>query len=321
MRCGCCSGRPRPGSFPASILYLTYWFPQRSRAQIMGLFYFGAPLAFILGGPLSGLLLEFHGVAGLEGWQWMFLIEGLLATVVGVWAFFYLDDKPAGARWLPSAEKQALSAAIAQEEHEKTAHGPSAIGAVLANPRVLYFVAIYFLIQMSVYGVIFYLPTQVGALLGKKVGLEVGLVTAIPWICALIAAYGLPRLADRTGTHRVVAAVTLAISGVGIAVSAGSAPAVALVALCFAAAGFIAVQPLFWTFPTGYLGGVAAAGGIALVNALGALGGFVAPNVKAWADSSFGSAQAGLYALAVTTLIGAALIAMLRRPVPAAVLP
>jgi MFS family permease len=314
-------GAAEAGFFPGVILYLTYWFPQRSRAQIMGLFYFGAPLAFIFGGPLSGLLLEFHGVAGLEGWQWMFLIEGLLASVVGVWAFFYLDDKPAGARWLPSAEKQALSAAIAQEENEKAAHGPSAIGTVLANPRVLYFVAIYFLIQMSVYGVIFYLPTQVGALLGKKVGLEVGLVTAIPWICALLAAYALPRMADRTGTHRIVAAVTLAISGLGIAVSAGSAPAVALIALCFAAAGFIAVQPLFWTFPTGYLGGVAAASGIALVNALGALGGFVAPNVKAWADASFGSGQAGLYTLAVTTLIGAALIAMPRRPVPAAVLP
>jgi hypothetical protein len=251
----------------------------------------------------------------------MFLIEGSLASVVGVWAFFYLDDKPADARWLPTAEKQALSAAIAQEEQAKTSHGPSAVRTALANPRVLYFVTIYFLIQMSVYGVIFYLPTQVGALLGKKVGLEVGLVTAIPWICALVAAYALPRLADRAGNHRVVAAITLAVSGLGIAVSAGSGPAVALIALCFAAAGFIAVQPLFWTFPTGYLGGVAAAGGIALVNAMGNLGGFVAPNVKAWADATFSSGQAGLYTLACTTLIGAALILMLRRPVPAAVLP
>jgi len=314
-------GAAEAGFFPGVILYLTYWFPQRSRGQVMGLFYFGAPLAFIFGSPLSGLLLELHGMAGLEGWQWMFLIEGSLASVVGVWAFFYLDDKPADARWLPTAEKQALSAAIAQEEQAKTSHGPSAVRTALANPRVLYFVAIYFLIQMSVYGVIFYLPTQVGALLGKKVGLEVGLVTAIPWICALVAAYALPRLADRAGNHRVVAAITLAVSGLGIAVSAGSGPAVALIALCFAAAGFIAVQPLFWTFPTGYLGGVAAAGGIALVNAMGNLGGFVAPNVKAWADATFSSGQAGLYTLACTTLVGAALILMLRRPVPTAVLP
>ena len=311
-------GAAEAGFFPGVILYLTYWFPSHSRGQVMGLFYFGAPLAFIFGGPLSGLLLELNGLGGIEGWQWMFLIEGLLASIVGVWAFFYLDDKPADAAWLPKLEKQALSAAIGHEEQAKTAHGPSAMRTVLANPRVLHFVAIYFLIQMSVYGVIFYLPTQVGALLGKRVGFEVGLVTAIPWLCALVAAFALPRLADRAGSHRVIAALTLAISGLGIAVSAGSGPAVALVALCFAAAGFIAVQPLFWTFPTGYLAGVAAAGGIALINALGALGGFVAPNVKAWADASFGSNQAGLYALACTTLVGAALIVALRRPIPAA---
>ncbi len=314
-------GAAEAGFFPGVILYLTYWFPARSRGQVMGLFYFGAPLAFIFGSPLSGLLLEFQGVSGLEGWQWMFLIEGLLASAVGVWAFFYLDDKPAGARWLPAAEKQALSAAIAGEDSAKAAQGHAGIAAGLANPRVLLFVAVYFLIQMSVYGVIFYLPTQVGALLGKKVGLEVGLVTAIPWLCALLAAFALPRLADRQGSHRVLAAATLAVSGVGIAVSAGSAPAVALVALCFAAAGFIAVQPLFWTFPTSYLGGVGAAGGIALINALGALGGFVAPNVKAWADISFGSPRAGLYVLACTTLVGAALILAMRRPIPVAAAP
>jgi|SRR5271165_1316349 len=306
-------GAAEAGFFPGVILYLTYWFPQSSRGQVMGLFYFGAPLAFIFGSPLSGLLLEFDGLGGLHGWQWMFLVEGGLASIVGVWAFFYLDDKPSDARWLPPAEKQALTAVLAHEERVKTADQHPGIGAVLGNPRVLHFVAVYFLIQMSVYGVIFYLPTQVAALLGKKVGLEVGLVTAIPWICALVAAYALPRFADREGNHRTLAALTLAVSGVGIAVSAGSAPAVALVALCFAAAGFIAVQPLFWTFPTGYLGGVAAAGGIALVNALGALGGFVAPNVKAWADHSYGSPQAGLYVLACTTLIGAALILGLRR--------
>ena len=314
-------GAAEAGFFPGVILYLTYWFPGRSRGQVLGLFYFGAPLAFIFGSPLSGLLLEMDGIGGLHGWQWMFLVEGLLASVVGVWAFFYLDDKPADASWLPAAEKRALSDVIAQEEQLKSAQGHAGFAAVLADPRVLHFVGIYFLIQMSVYGVIFYLPTQVGALLGKQVGVEVGLVTAIPWICALVAAFALPRHADRQGSHRTLGAVALAMSAVGIAISAGSGPAVALVALCFAAAGFIAVQPLFWTFPTGYLGGVAAAGGIALINALGALGGFVAPNVKAWADRSFGSPQAGLYVLACTTILGAALILALRPGAPVAASP
>ena len=302
-------GAAEAGFFPGVILYLTYWFPDRVRGQIMGLFYFGAPLAFIFGGPLSGVLLELDGVAGLKGWQWMFLIEGLLASIVGVWAYWYLDSKPSEARWLPPAEKQALLAAIGREEHSRGEHGPAALGGAFTNPRVLLFIAIYFLIQMSVYGVVFYLPSQVAQLLGTKVGLEVGLVTAIPWICAIIAAYALPRAADRSGSHRVIAAATLAVSGIGIAVSAASGPALALIALCFAAAGFIAVQPMFWTFPTGYLSGVAAAGEIALINALGALGGFVAPNVKNWADVSFGSASAGLYVLAATTIVGAILIA------------
>jgi sugar phosphate permease len=311
-------GAAEAGFFPGVILYLTYWFTDRSRGQVMGLFYFGAPLAFIFGGPLSGLLLELHGFAGLEGWQWMFMVEGLLATIVGVWAFFYLDDKPADARWLPPAERQALTAAIAQEDRSKQAQEHASFKLIATNPRVLHFIAIYFLIQMSVYGVIFYLPTQVAALLGKKVGLEVGLVSAIPWACALVAAFALPRLADQQGSHRPLAVACLAVSGLGIALSAGSGPGLALLALCFAAAGFIAVQPLFWTFPTNYLGGVAAAGGIALINALGALGGFVAPNVKALADASFGSSQAGLYVLACTTLIGAALILGLRRAEPVA---
>src|SRR6478672_1601580 len=198
-------GAAEAGFFPGVILYLTYWFPQRSRGQVMGLFYFGAPLAFIFGGPLSGLLLEFHGLAGLEGWQWMFMVEGLLASIVGVWAFFYLDDKPADARWLPPAEKQALTAAIAQEDRSKQAQGHASFKLIATNPRVLHFIAIYFLIQMSVYGVIFYLPTQVAALLGKKVGLEVGLVSAIPWAFALVAAFALPRLADQQGSHRPLA--------------------------------------------------------------------------------------------------------------------
>src|SRR5207253_1811495 len=132
---------------------------------------------------------------------------------------------------------------------------------------VLFLSLIYFLIQVSVYGVVFYLPTQVAALLGKKVGFEVGLVTAIPWVCALAAAYFLPRIAERHGYHERIALATLAVAASGIALSVNAAsPIVALIALCFAAAGFIGVQPLFWTFPTNYLGGAAAAGGIALIN-------------------------------------------------------
>jgi MFS family permease len=306
-------GAAEAGFFPGVILYLTYWIPAYSRARVTGLFYFGAPIAFIIGGPLSGGLLELEGVAGLKGWQWMFLVEGLLASLVGVWAYWYLDDRPRDATWLSAEEKSVLDTALAAEEQVKQAHGPHGLWAALVNPRLLYLCLIYFLIQMSVYGVVFYLPTQVAGLLGRNVGFQVGLVTAIPWICALIASYLIPRYSDRTGERRITAAATLAAAGLGIAASAAAASSLlGLLALCVAAAGFIAVQPLFWTFPTSYLAGTAAAGGIALVNSLGALGGFVAPNVRTWAESAFASTSAGLHLLAATTLAGAVLILGLR---------
>jgi MFS family permease len=307
-------GVAEAGFFPGVILYLTYWVPASHRGKVMGLFYFGAPLAFIFGGPLSGLLLEFDGAMGLHGWQWLFLIEGLLASIVGVWAFFYLENRPRQSTRLTEAERTVLTAAIDAEDTAKAAHSPSGVLRSLGNAKVLYCAAIYFLIQMSVYGVTFYLPTQIAAIIGKDVGFEVGLLTAVPWTCALIASFTIGRLADRVVSRHLLAAGTLAVGGLGIAASAVfGAPALALIALCFGAAGFIAVQPVFWTIPTTFLTGVAAASGIALVNSLGSLGGFVAPNVKNWADASFDSTSAGLLVLAGTTLVGALLLALVAK--------
>ena len=302
-------GAAEAGFFPGVILYLSYWFPNRMRGQILGLFYFGAPLAFIVGGPLSGLLLELPARTGLQGWQWMFLSEGLMAVAVGAWAYGYLGDRPEGASWLPEAEKRSLLSVLRAEEKERRDYGASAFPAVLLDWRVLHYGLIYFLIQMSVYGVVFYLPTEIAALLGTSVGVKVGFVSAIPWMCALAATYWIPRAADRYQNHRFVAVLTLLVSGLASASFPASGPTIALLALCIAAAGFIAVQPLFWTFPTRHLSGIAAAGGIAFINAVGALGGFVAPNAKVWADSHFHSNRAGLYLLAIFTLITAIVVA------------
>jgi len=309
-------GIAEAGFFPGVILYLTYWFPERDRGRALGFFYFGAPIAFIVGSPLSGWLLELHGVAGLKGWQWLFLIEGTLASLVGILAFFYLDNQPADATWLSAAERRLLSEAIAKEDADKSARGPRGLRGALTDPAVWYFCAIYLLIQASVYGVVFYLPTQVAHLTGRKVGLDVGLVSAVPWLCALVAAYGVPAISDRYHERRITrmtAAITLAISGIGIAVSvAASSSVVALIALCFAASGFIAVQPVFWTLPASYLSGTAAAASFALINACGAAGGFIAPNLKHLAEVGFHSPAAGLYLLSGTTVLAALMIVCLR---------
>lgn len=300
------------GFFPGAILYLTYWFPNRVRGQITGMFYLGVPVALILGGPLSGALLEMHPLADLQNWQWMFLVEGFLAVVLGFAAFWYLEDRPANATWLAGDEKQALIEALEKEEIERRAIGPANLMPMLRDLRVLGFVLIYFLIQMSVYGAIFYLPAEVSNLLHKPAGIEVGFVTAIPWICTLVATYWLPKAGDRWKIHRPLAAMILLVAGAASFVFPTAGPAMGLAALSVAVSGFIAVQPVFWTFPTGYMADRAKAGGIALIGA-GNLGGFVAPNVKVWADGYFHSSSAGLYLLAGTTVATAVLIAFTQR--------
>ena len=297
------------GFFPGAILYLTYWFPSRVRGEILGIFYLGVPIALILGGPLSGFLLDMPPLGGLQSWQWMFLVEGCMAVVLGLASFRYLDNKPSNATWLPSDEKQALEDAIVREESDRRSAGPAQLLPMLRDLRVMRFLLIYALIQMSTYGAIFYLPTEISALMHKPAGFEVGLVSAIPWVCALIAVYALPRAGDVFRRHREFAALTLLIAGRASFVFPSAGPRTGLIALSIAVSGFIAVQPLFWTFPTGYLADRAAAGGIALIG-MGNLGGFLAPNLKVWADDYFASPRAGLYLLAGLTVVNAGLIAM-----------
>jgi MFS family permease len=299
------------GFFPGAILYLTYWFPNSIRGRVLGLFYLGIPLALILGGPLSGLLLEIRPLFGLQSWQWMFLVEGFMAVVLGLFAFWYLDNRPANASWLPAEEKQALANALALEEEKRRSTGPAKLLPMFRNLRVMHFLLIYALIQISTYGAVFYLPAEISALMHRPVGIEVGLVSAIPWICTLIAVYFLPRVADKLLKHRQLASLTLMISGCASLTFPTAGPRIGLAMLSLAAAGFIAVQPLFWMFPTRYLADRAAAGGIAVIG-MGNLGGFLAPNLKVWADEHFGSQHAGLYLLAGLTILNAGLIALVK---------
>lgn len=306
-------GIAEAGFFPGIILFLSTWFPARTRSQTMGAFYFGFPLALLLGSPVSGILLDASNPFGLHPWQWLFIVEGLAASAVGVVAYFYLTDRPAHARWLSDAERSALTTALSQEDSLKREHGPGSVRAALSDRRVWFFSLIYFTVQMSVYGVVFYLPTRIAGLTGGHVGTKVGLITAIPWIAAIAGTLVVTRIADRVGHHRHWAAAMLTLAALGIAASAmTSSLTLAVVAFCCAAIGFVSVQPLFWTLPTGYLGGVAAAGGIALINSIGNLGGFVAPNLKGMAERMAGSPEAGMLTLGVVGLIGTALLLIVR---------
>jgi MFS family permease len=299
------------GFFPGTILYLTYWFPDNVRGRVMGMFYLGVPLALILGGPLSGLLLELHPFFGLQSWQWMFLVEGFIAVLLGLIAFWYLDNKPTDASWLPVEEKQSLIDALAIEEEKRRSVGPTNILPMFRDLRVMHFLLIYTLIQISTYGAVFYLPVEISVLLHKPVGLEVGLVSSIPWICTLAAVYFLPRVGDRFHRHRQLASLTMLLAGCASFSFPSSGPLIGLLALSIAASGFIAVQPVFWMFPTRYLADRAAAGGIAVIG-MGNLGGFLAPNLKVWADEYFHSQHAGLYLLAGLTVVNAGLIALVK---------
>lgn len=303
-------GVAEAGFFPGVIYYLTTWYPTSVRARSVGIFYYGAPLALTFGGPLSGLLVA-HDAFGLHGWQVMFIVEGLLASLGGIAVLFLLKDKPEQAPWLDADEKAVLRAALAADEGGR--EHPSVLR-TLRDPRVLFLALVYFLVEMGFYGLTFFLPAQVARLLGTSIGLEVGSVTALPWICALIAVTLIPPWCDRRGNSRGIGALTTAISGAALAISAlTSSPLVALIALCVAAAGLIVAPALFWTLPTGLLGGAAAAGGIALINSIGNLGGFAAPNLRAQLEIGFHSQSAGLIGLAVGTAIGAACFAVAPR--------
>jgi len=302
-------GAAEAGFFPGMIYLTSQWFPQQQRAGVMGLFYLGVPLALTLGSPFAGALLELQGLGGRPGWAWMFLVDGGLAMLAGVWVFCYLDDRPAEARFLGAEER----AALVQELHiEEGVKATPSIRDAVRNGQVWRLAVIYMMIQMGVYGLIFFLPSQIAALLGKRIGFASSLITAIPWLVAMVGTYLIPRYSDRSERRRYVAAATLLVGGIGIGVSAFGGPVVAILALSAAATGLIAVQPVFWTMPTGLLTGRALAAGIGFVNMFGAFGGLLAPLLRVKAESVFANQSAGLVTLSIVVIAAATMIAMLK---------
>lgn len=300
-------GIAEAGLVPAIVYYLTSWFTEEQRSQIMGYFWLGVPLAFVFGAPVSGLLLDMHGFLGFTGWQWLFAVEGLLASFSGILIYKNLHNSPNNVNWLTKEEKEALVGALMEEKKAKKIESNRALSA-LYNPKVWFMCLISFTVQVANNGFNFYFPTMVGSLLGMKVGTIVGLVSAIPWICCAIAMVTLPKLSDKTGSRGMLSGFIILASGIGYIVSGVDAVILGIAAMCVVAACNVSCQPIYWTIPSRFLSGAGAASGIALINSMGNLGGFVAPNLKTWAEYTWPGMDAGLYMMAAFAIISAILL-------------
>jgi len=312
-------GIAEAGFFPGMVLYLTYWVPAAERARTGALFMTAAPVAVLVGAPLSEALLSLDGRMGLAGWQWLFLVEGFPAVVLGVVAFFFLTDRPEDAGWLPPAERAWLSQVMADERSHRVSHhhGMSDLKALM-HGRVLLICFIYFLNTLVTYGVFLWLPRILRDASGYR-GWRLSLVTAIPFAVALVGMVLVGRHSDRTGERKGHVAACALTGAVGLVLAAGNPTSVAMIVFSFALSqlGQRSVQGVFWAIPPMFLGGTAAAAGIALINSVGNLGGFFGPTVMGWLRQVSGSYSAGLLVLASALVLEAVLVMTLRLPAEA----
>ncbi|UTD25975.1 MFS transporter [Bradyrhizobium sp. WD16] len=300
------------GFFPGVVLYLTYWFPAARRARINGLFMTSFAIAGIIGGPVAGLIMStMGGVGGHANWQWVFILEGIPSVLAGFAVIFLLPDRPREATWLSNDEAAAIENELAAERRSATCE--TSFSAALADWRVWLCALIYFGIVSGNATIAFWTPSII-----KETGvtdtLRIGLLAALPFIAGTIAMVWNGGHSDRTGERRLHCSIAALIAAVGLAATGAliGSGATALAALTVAAIGILAAFPVFWTIPQALLGGTAAAGGIALINAIGNLAGFAAPYLVGISASVTGSATSGLYVVAVIELTAAAAVFLFR---------
>lgn len=303
-------GAAEAGFYPGVILYLTYWFPSHRRGKMFAIFQAGSPAAGIFGNPLSGWIMDrFHNTNGWEGWQWMFVIEAIPAVVLGVIVLLYLDNSVKGAKWLTDQEKQIIERDIAADmEGKSTSHS---FKALLASPIVWMMTLIYFCFVMGQYGLTLWMPTLIKAS-GVTGNFHIGLLGAIPFICAIIAMVIFSRSADKMRERRWHLVVPALFGAVGFAVAASAtSTTVSIIFLSLAAAGVLACAPLFWSLPTAVLSGAAAAAGIAMINSIANLAGFASPYMIGLIRDATQSSAIGMYVLAGFLVLGAILVLMI----------
>ncbi|MDP2319762.1 MAG: MFS transporter [Acidobacteriota bacterium] len=300
-------GAAEAGFFPGLILYLTHWFPARERARAVALFMTATAMAGVIGAPISSAILQMEGVGGLHGWQWLFIIEGLPAVLLAPVVLRRLTERPADATWLKADERQWLSNEMAKE-HAPTDHVHRTLGAAAGSGRLWALSALYFCIVMAFYGVSFWLPQIVQATGGLS-SPRVILLTAIPYVAATIGLAVIGARSDRQVERRWHVAVPCLIGATGFVLTVLAPPTttMSLAMLSIAAFGIWGTLGPFWAMPTAFLRGTAAAGGIAIVNSIGNIGGFAGPFAIGWVRDATGSFEGGLLALAGVLAAGAAI--------------
>ena len=303
-------GVAEAGFFPGIILYLSYWFPARNRAGVIALFMAAAPIATAIGSPISAALLEMHGIMGLAGWQWMFLIEAVPAVILGVVVFFYMTDRPEKAAWLKPDEREWLVKTMQAEDANKGGQQHHSILRGLANPRVLALALIYFGTSAGLYTLGIWAP-QIIKELGVS-SMTVGLLNAIPPIISVVAMILWSRPSDKTNERTWHVALACLTAAVGLAIAASTGSMFGLIAaLTIVNVGISCSKPPLWSMPTMFLSGAAAATGIATINSIGNLGGFAGPAMIGWVKDQTGSFAGGLYFVAGLLILSTVLTLVL----------
>jgi ACS family tartrate transporter-like MFS transporter len=308
-------GLSEAGFFPGMVLFLTYWIPARERARVGALFMIAAPAAMAIGAPISSSLLGMDGILGLKGWQWLFVIEGFPAVLLGVLALKFLTDGPDKAVWMEPDQRAWLKSELDRERASKAAHLTTSAAQTLSNPKVLLLCLIYFLNSTVTYGLFLWLPQMVEDSTHLK-GLKLGLVSAIPFVAAIVGMIFIGAHSDRTRERKFHVAACAITGAIGLAFAAyfHANPYLFILGVTICQLGQRSVMSVFWAIPPIFLGGAAAAAGIALINAIGNLGGYFGPDMMGVVFKKTGGYNGGLYTLTGVLVLLAVLVSCLRLP-------
>ncbi|KJK16777.1 MFS transporter [Pseudomonas sp. B21-012] len=303
-------GVAEAGLFPGVMLYLTYWFDREQRARATGYFLLGVCLANILSGPLGGALLELDGLLGWHGWQWLFVIEGLPAVALAYVVWKKLPDGPASAPWLSAADARDIEQRLNAEK--ALAPQQSRLSQMFADKQIWLAIAVYFVHQITIYTVIFFLPGIIGTY-AALTPLQIGLLTSVPWIAAAIGAATLPRLATSPGRCRTLLFFGLLTMAAGLLLASLSNSFIGLIGFSLTALMLFVVQSIIFVFPSSRLSGNALAAGLAFVTTCGLLGGFVGPSVMGLIEQTTGNTRNGLWLIAALLVLAALISTRLRQ--------